>query len=229
MVTANDPSDVAGKPRWKWRPRFGLRLLFLVMTLVAWCTWQWTISQQRRSACQELEQCSYYTYYNATIQSSGLKSICGGLFLQGYSSETTSGSAVGGVVGWENWRGITVLVPGLRITELSPQQLRKNQIAMDALLRLPGLTEVVIWDDTPGIDEQPAVIEFKKKLNQKRPNVKITHFRYTLFSGTPPPTPVPESFSKIQVLGAKHLFYWAWPCQGMCDRDSDSAFVRCSC
>jgi hypothetical protein len=150
---------------------FSLRSLFVAVTICSWCIWQWTIAERRRTVVDELEQHGYVTYHNKSIETSKLDAICFGLLYTANRSEPIGENLIGSIFGWDNWQGLTVLVSPLT---LSSKDYR-GEDAIEALSRLPGLTTVVLWDGNPQTEKSERVIEFKRKLQNRLPHVRIKH------------------------------------------------------
>lgn len=151
------------------RLRFGLRSVFAMMTVMAWCTWQWTIALQRDGVADQLQRIGYLTYRDSTVRREGLDR----LYLHEVLNPRKHGeriwrSAVLAITGIDNWGGLTVMVG-------APSDLSLTWMTdrLDMLERLPGLTTVVIWSGDPERLSGRAVDEYERKLREKLPRVKI--------------------------------------------------------
>jgi hypothetical protein len=169
----------------QYLPRFRLQSLFLLTAICAWCTWQWTISQQRRAIVKKLHDQGYFTYYDSTRAESMIPSWLANVDSQMEIGEPIGENVLGSITGWDNWRGVTVFVSPLT---LSSQNYFRAE-AIDALSRLPRLTTIVLWDGSPQLENQPEVVEFKKSLHERLPHIKVRHVHLQMPVGSIDATP----------------------------------------
>jgi hypothetical protein len=167
MIVAARSAKVSLKKRS--RLRFGLRSAFVLITIFAWCAWQWSISERRTGVAQELEQMGLVAARDSVVKKSGVESLCTSMLWGEQINEPIRQSWLGALTGWDNWTGITVFVfSGQLDIPVREEQIR-------SLSRLPGLTTVVIWDADPHSEASAQVIEFRKALKSKLPNVEVQH------------------------------------------------------
>jgi hypothetical protein len=176
--------------------RFQLRTLFLLITIVAWCTWQWTISERRLAVANRLNSLGFSTFYLRDVDDKATQSAenvgVKGTVDQGNEARLDSSiQAIGyrflysdekpmiigrnvpaALLGYENYRELIAMASVLRVTNAPDSNA--DQI-LEELSKLPGLTTVAIWDGNPDTENHRKVIEFKRRLHDKLPRVRVRH------------------------------------------------------
>lgn len=173
----NAPSHSASetKPRRALRWQFGLKSLFLLLTLAAWCTWQWTITQRRQNVIAELDIHYVTTFHDSVVEERGTETICSSMqwSFGKKIEEPIRPGFISSITGWENQRGLTVFIHTGRFSPRLP--VGDDLDGLSALARLQGLTTVVLWDSDPESASRIAVVQFKDVLRKKLPHVKVLH------------------------------------------------------
>lgn len=153
------------------RIRFGTRTLFALITLSAWCAWQWSISRQRQETISELERNHCYVCDNSTVERQSIEAICSDMFFQGRLPPASRRSTLGAISGIDNYREITVFTSSLTFS----RPTENYDAILTALSRLSGVTTFVIRDTGPEIGKRPEAIEFKRRLHELNPRIKVQH------------------------------------------------------
>jgi hypothetical protein len=149
-------------------PRFGLKALFAVTTLAAWCSWQWSIAEKRERIARELCNHGCYIYRDATLAATGIERLHFGQIMNPKKTgEAIKKPVVAAVLGIGNWDGLTAM--------FYPSQLgfQWENDRINELARLPGLTTVLVCSANVEMLDSPAVEAFERKLRAKIPRVKI--------------------------------------------------------
>jgi hypothetical protein len=142
------------------------------MTLCAWLAFQWSLSERRRIVVEQLAELGCNTYYQSTTYHKEKALITSWVYnvdTLRVKGELMQGS-VGAIIGWDNWRGLTVFV--------SSKSLKDTQNAgkvAQLLSALPALNEIVIWDAASETEKWQEVRDFKEEVGKTRPRVRIKH------------------------------------------------------
>lgn len=167
------PSTGIRPPR-KSRWQFGLKSLFVLLTIAGWCTWQWTITRQRQATIAELHHLYIPTFHDSVVAERGANAICTSMqWSDDRIEEPIRPGLLASTTGWENQRGLTVFVWTGRFNPRLPLGIQLDRLS--ALFRLPGLTTVILWDANPDSDEWPIITEFKDAVSSRLPEVEIKH------------------------------------------------------
>jgi hypothetical protein len=180
--------------RYRVRLTFGLRTMFALTLVCAWCAWQWGIAVRRVDTCNELSRLGYCIHHNDFILNEGARQLDVDLRSAKASREAAwrvgimvlshnqvcgdqwqdpfRGSVFGALVGWDNWRGLTVIIPTRVTVGASP---RAMESAFAALHRLPRLTRVVMIDYDPATESDQKIIQFKAHLKRVLPGIPFIH------------------------------------------------------
>jgi hypothetical protein len=156
--------------RLRWRPRFGLRTAFLLLTIATWCAWQWSLSQRRRMAVADLTNSHCYTCRSSSAPSEKYHEICKQIGRNGGGGALPQ-SALGVILGYDNFSRLTVFIEAVYFIE--------DLGLPDKLRRLPGLTTIVIFDGNPESERKDYMQRFKQELKKKLPGVKVEHRHYS--------------------------------------------------
>jgi hypothetical protein len=155
----------------RFRPRFGLKSLFISTTALCWFMWQFTLAQQRAKIAAEQVDQHCYTFYNDTISPLRLNQEFFPFAGEPPKGDPMWRGALSAITGWDNTCGVTVVISSILLIS----QSKNHSHTVSTLQRLHGLTRVVVIVFRPDAEHHPEVMEFEERLRRAIPNADIQY------------------------------------------------------
>jgi len=148
--------------------RFSLRTLFLAVCVCAWLAYQFSVARDRQTIQSQLHVYRCPVLYSSSICEDALNDLCADYhFGIRETGDDLSLDWITVLTGAKNRVNVVVIVPR--------HMLSVSDRIASLIAQMPRATRVIVWDVGGEDDDDLYVNDFKTRLLEERPKVKVEY------------------------------------------------------